>query len=132
MKLNISIEDLNRVISAVKTCPTIEADEIEKILNPIRKQLDSFHTWNKRKQMVMDYVKDVGGLKKDVEEDYAAMECPYKLEPAVDREDMHVINTYFDDDGVKHTKEYYTQTDRNRPFPSSARPSRPILKNHIE
>ena len=123
MKLNISIEDLNRVISAVKTCPTIEADEIEKILNPIREQLDSHHTWNKRKQAVMDYVKDVGGLKKDVETDYAS-ECPYKLEP---QEDMHVINTYFDDDGVKHTKEYYTQTDRNRPFPSS-----PILKNHIE
>ena len=123
MKLNISIEDLNRVISAVKTCPTIEADEIEKILNPIREQLDSHHTWNKRKQQVMDYVKDVGGLKKDVE-DYAS-ECPYKLEP---QEDMHVINTYFDDDGVKHTKEYYTGIDRNRPHS----PSSPILKNHIE
>ena len=128
MKLNISIEDLNRVISAVKTCPTIEPDEIEKILSPIRAQLDSHHTWNKRKQQVMDYVKDVGGLKKDVETDFASqMECPYKLEP---QEDMHVINTYFDDDGVKHTKEYYTQTDRNRPFP--ARPSPKILKNHIE
>jgi hypothetical protein len=127
MKLNISIEDLNQVISAVKTCPTIEPDEIEKILSPIRAQLDSHHTWNKRKQMVMDYVKDVGGLKKDVETDYAS-ECPYKLEPEADREDMHVINTYFDDDGVKHTKEYYTQTDRNRPFP----PPSPILKNHIE
>ena len=113
MRLNISVEDLNRVIRAVKTCPIIEPDEIEKILSPIRAQLDSHHTWNKRKQQVMDYVKDVGGLKKDVETDFAS-ECPYKLEPAVDREDMHVINTYFDDDGVKHTKEYYTGINRNK------------------
>ena len=110
MKLKISLVDLNEVIRAVKTCPTIKPDEIERIVSPIREQLGLHIKWGKRKQAVWDYVNGGYKVEKDVTEDIFASECPYKLEP---QEDMHVINTYFDDDGTKHTKEYYTGIDRN-------------------
>ena len=116
MKLNISVDHLNEVIRAVKTCPTIKPDEIERILSPIREQLGVHLKWDKRIipriGALWDYVN--GGYKseKDLKEDIFASECPYKIEgPA---EEMHVINTYFDDDGVKHTKEYYTGINRNK------------------
>ena len=36
MKLDISEEDVQEIIDAVRSCPTIKAHKIEEILNPIR------------------------------------------------------------------------------------------------
>ena len=46
MQLNISEEDIKNIIHAVKNCPTIEAHKREKILNPIREQLENHCVWN--------------------------------------------------------------------------------------
>ena len=46
MKLDISEEDVQEIIAAVKNCPTIEAQKREEILNPIREQLENHRVWN--------------------------------------------------------------------------------------
>ena len=45
MKLDISEEDVQEIIDAVKNCPTIEAHKREEILNPIREQLENHCVW---------------------------------------------------------------------------------------
>lgn len=141
MKLNISIEDLNEVIRAVAQDRLLEPHEIEKILVPIREQLGIHLKWDKRiigrVHAVWDYVNGGYKAEKDVIDDIYATECPYKLEPQEEavagpdqlkdtppsNEDLHVINSWIDVDGVKHTKEYFTGIDRNRPM---------SFKDHIE
>ena len=46
MKLDISEEDVQEIIDAVRSCPTIKAHKIEEILNPIREQLENHCVWN--------------------------------------------------------------------------------------